>query len=201
MISLMTGTLILPSYCFGETTVDNEINHPHNPQLRPSKRRESSAIVYIAGRTACSGDSSLIDEVHLSVLSACRAQAQRNINPDQHLHFVFFVSVDDYNACSIPHSSMPCDFRPIVESCSTQYEHSTFEYAMLGTNIPRLWKEHTGIVGFSHHSTWFAYAILWLPVLLATSSFPLQCLSTQTHCGIRLLQISSISCTILTLHK
>lgn len=25
----MTGTLILPSYYFRQTTVDNEINHPH----------------------------------------------------------------------------------------------------------------------------------------------------------------------------
>jgi hypothetical protein len=41
----------------------------------------------------------------------------------------------------------------------------------LDKEILKLWKENTGIVGFSHHSTWYGYAKLWLPVLPVLDSY------------------------------
>jgi hypothetical protein len=37
--------------------------------------------------------------------------------------------------------------------------------------ILMMWKNHTGIVSFSHHSTWFGYTKIWLPILLGSMGY------------------------------
>jgi hypothetical protein len=155
-----------------------EINLEHT-HLRmkdvDSSKSNQQAIVYIAGRTKKgSGDSSLLDELYLSVISACHAQS-KTLNSttieQSRLDFVFFVSEYDFYLCN--NSSATCEYLQIEQACKTWLPPSNFKFkfAPLNIDILKLWKENTGIVGFSHHSTWYGYAKVWLPVLPAMNSF------------------------------
>ena len=124
------------------------------------------AIVYIAGRNPNGkGDTkTLMDEVHLSILSACKTSTTA---PSDALSFLIFVSEHDYNVCS--NQQVECDYLAIEKSCHSVLPTTSrayFEYLPLNQHILDLWANNTDISSFSHHSTWYGYAKVWLPVIL-----------------------------------
>ena len=159
-------------------------NFPHLNQLPLIKKKsvivsESSGkravIVYIAGRNPeGGGDSSIIDELHLSVRSACLAMMHSgttyNLSTSTRLpelNFLIFVSEIDYKMCT----TSQCDYTSIERSCHELQPSAVFRYEALDKRFLSLWKNHTGIISFSHHSTWYGYAKVWLPTLLTSNVY------------------------------
>ena len=135
----------------------------------PTPWEAKQLVVYIAGRNpAGGGDKTIIDELGLSVMSACRVQAIRHIGSST--NFVIFISEPDYNICS---GSKPghCVYSKVEELCQSHLPDATFRYAPMDEEILMMWKNHTGIVSFSHHSTWFGYTKIWLPILLGSMGY------------------------------
>lgn len=155
------------------------ITNNNNSSKSTETPNRSSAIVYIAGRVSAKktkakkerGDEDIIEQLHLSVRSVCHAttiSSSSSITPSMlMLNFVFFVSETDYDVCTTnaTHSDQ-CDYSIIENSCRDELPGATFNYVALDNKILSLWKEHTGIVSFGHHSTWYGYTKLWLPILL-----------------------------------
>ena len=101
------------------------------------------AIVYIAGRNPNGkGDTmTLMDEVHLSILSACKTSTTA---PSDALSFLIFVSEHDYNVCS--NQQVECDYLAIEKSCHsvmTTTSRAYFEYLPLNQHILDLWANNT----------------------------------------------------------
>eukprot|EP00804_Cyclotella_cryptica_P029430 CCRYP_013355-RA/>CCRYP_013355-RA protein AED:0.09 eAED:0.09 QI:123/1/1/1/0/0/2/514/239 len=144
-----------------------------------SSRKLKDVIVYIAGRNPDGGgDRSIIDQLHISVLSACRTTMQENKTA---LSFAFFISVLDHMKCT--HSSNhsdACDYYRVEQSCHRLLPEAKFHYFALDEKILNMWKEHSGIVSFAHHSTWYGYAKLWLPNLLHVNFSSILFVDTDT---------------------
>ena len=81
--------------------------------------KNQMALVYIAGRNPNGkGDTkTLMDEVHLSILSACKTSTTA---PSDVLSFLIFVSEHDYNVCS--NQQVECDYLAIEKSCHSVSE-------------------------------------------------------------------------------
>eukprot|EP00956_Cyclotella_meneghiniana_P037834 scaffold145304_cov62-Cyclotella_meneghiniana.AAC.3 len=140
-------------------------------------RRLKYAIVYIAGRDPNSaGDLGIIDQLHLSVFSACYTAEKRH-----QINFVIFVSDLDHRKCaSSSHFDDECIYSRIEHSCHTVLPQAKFTYAPMDDVILNWWHEHLGIVSFYHHSTWFGYTKLWLPNLLEKNYSKILFVDTDT---------------------
>lgn len=137
-----------------------------NTFTAPFSKKNKMALVYIAGRNPNGkGDTkTLMDEVHLSILSACKTSITA---PSDVLSFLIFVSEHDYNVCS--NQQVECDYLAIEKSCHSVMpttSHASFEYLPLNQHILDLWANNTDVSSFAHHSTWYGYAKVWLPVIL-----------------------------------
>mmetsp|Transcript_2973 Transcript_2973/g.7533 ORF Transcript_2973/g.7533 Transcript_2973/m.7533 type:complete len:549 (-) Transcript_2973:46-1692(-) len=161
--------------------------------------RRRQPIVYIAGRYTGpekqKGDGGIIDELHLSVRSACYATARLHRSnsttstnsttnnsttqvqiSEKRLDFVIFISEADYDICTNSSAAAmdldhKCDYSIVERSCRDELPTATFEYVALDAQILNLWREHAGVVSFGHHSTWYGYTKLWLPVLLGNNDY------------------------------
>ena len=108
----------------------------------------------------------LLKELELSVMSACSLTSTR-------LNFNLFISRKDFDECQ---ASKSCTVRRVVETACKigtgmawlpiPAERNKFSLHPLDVSILDLFRTHMGVVAFKHHSTWYGYTKLWLPVLL-----------------------------------
>ena len=124
---------------------------------------DATPIVWISGRAAGSSDEGFIlEELQVSVLSACRATTQ-----PLHLHFlVSDADFRDLTRCTMCWLAATCE-HGLRANPRRPHQPVPVKFSMypLVDDI-KGWFRDSGVVQFSHKSTWYGYTKLWLPRIL-----------------------------------
>lgn len=129
----------------------------------------AASLVWIAGRAAKTADEGVImGELQTSIFSACAKTTSQ-------LHLHVMLSEPDFGApdtyCISCWLASTCHAALRVNPSFQNDSTSLTRVPVVFTEIPlrpviKNWFRESGIVSFSHRSTWFGYSKIWLPDLL-----------------------------------